>query len=442
MESLAGGVMKLTNIYLSCFAWGISSLAFSTAQAGSIEYNGPKITFEQIYDNPDDNDLKLNYARQQAAAGDLLSAVGALEGMLYSQPNWDSARLFYAVVLYELDDRVAALRELDILDGRPLSSADQKIAARYRQAIADPRPGGTTFSGTLEVGLRVDDNAGNAFADSIIDFADESDVAAIANGSAQVSVPLTQVGRLRFNLGVRGQTRNYFNFTESDFGLLGADLGFSGEAIGLFWGADLKFDNIFIGNEKYLTQHGVKISAGKMITDNTRLTVSGAVYDQDFESISFSLAERFRSGNNTLITASILTQPSEDLSYGASIGYEDKNATQNALAYTGYSVGGHVFKGFDNGVYLKGAVRYRDLNYGATNLFGGTSMDRDDDQLTGRVGVGAGINKIGGWLGMDPNPAFSRVFIETGVDYTDYNSTLSLFEYENIGADLKLIWNF
>ena len=51
-------------------------------------YNGPRITFEQIYAQPDNQELNLNYARQQAAEGDYISAAGTLERLLFAQPDW------------------------------------------------------------------------------------------------------------------------------------------------------------------------------------------------------------------------------------------------------------------------------------------------------------------------------------------------------------------
>ena len=436
--------MKPTYTQFSRAAFVVASLAFSgsNAVAGSITYDGPIVTFEQIFENPQDNTQKLNYARQQAAAGDLLSAAGALEGMLFSQPNWDSARLLYAIVLYELDDRASALREFDLLSSRPLTSADQELAIRYRKAIENPKPSSATVAGVIELGLRADNNSGNSLFDSILDLPNESDGAAFVNGIVKLSVPLTQSGGLSFKASARGQTRNHFTFTGSDSDVLGADVGVSGEVANLFWTADFKFDNVSIGGEKYLTQMGPKFSVGTRISDKTTLTVAAAIYDQDFESLSFSFGEKFRSGNKSVLSANVQTRVNEDLAYGASIGFEDKNATQDALAFSSFHIAGNVFKGFDGGIYLKGNARYRDLNFDDANLIGETATDRDDRQVLGRVGVGASLNKIGGWLGMEPKPAFTRIYMETGVDYTNYNSSISIFDYENIGADLKFIWSF
>ncbi len=113
----------------------LAALAMSVSPSAT-EYNGPAITFEQIYANPDDQALNLNYARQQAAIGDYLHAAASLERMLYSQPNWDSARLFYALCLYHLDDLQAATRELDILQTRPLTPSQRGLLNDYRKMVA------------------------------------------------------------------------------------------------------------------------------------------------------------------------------------------------------------------------------------------------------------------------------------------------------------------
>ena len=108
---------------------------FSVSAANTSEYNGPAITFDQIYANPDDQDLNLNYARQQAALGDYLTAAASLERMLYTSPNWDSARLFYALCLYHLDDLEASKRELNILETRPLLEEQRELFTTYKNLV-------------------------------------------------------------------------------------------------------------------------------------------------------------------------------------------------------------------------------------------------------------------------------------------------------------------
>lgn len=133
--------MKLPNFKLDetrLLLKGLAITAFMSMAVSAVatEYTGPNITFEQVYANPDDQSLNLDYARQQAARGDYLTAATSLERMLYSQPNWDSARLFYALCLYHLDDLQAATRELNILQLRPLSPNQRSLLNSYRNMVA------------------------------------------------------------------------------------------------------------------------------------------------------------------------------------------------------------------------------------------------------------------------------------------------------------------
>lgn len=118
------------------FTAALSGSSFAKVKSSStFEYTGPSISFEQFFQNPDDNELRLNYARQQAAEGDFISAAHALEGMLYASPNWDTARLFYAILLAELDDRVGATYEFNILVDRPLSAEHMSITKTYLKKL-------------------------------------------------------------------------------------------------------------------------------------------------------------------------------------------------------------------------------------------------------------------------------------------------------------------
>lgn len=115
-QSLLGVKSLAIGIVLS---FGAASTAIAQ---NTIPLTAHTVTFEQVLANPDNQDLNLHYASQKAKQGDYLSAASALERMLYSQPNWDSARVFYAVVLEKLDDKMGVVRELELLQGRSLSA--------------------------------------------------------------------------------------------------------------------------------------------------------------------------------------------------------------------------------------------------------------------------------------------------------------------------------
>lgn len=409
------------------------------------KYNGPAISFEQIFTHADDNELKLNYARQQMAKGDYLSAAGVLEGMLYTQPNWDTARLLYAVVLYKLDDRQAAMSEFALLEDRPLTAQQRQLANSYQgeAAAQGEDKSGVQFSGGLEIGVRSDSNAGNALFETTFITADQSASSAFANGAVNMSVPILGAeSGLNFNAGLRGQTRRHNNFSTSDYDVLSGSVGLSGDMGGIDWRADFNADNIYISGDKYLTQMGPKLSIGTKISDNTRISLTGAAYYQDFEDTSFSAQERYRSGGKYLLNAALFSRPTDTFSYGGSIGYESKIATTDSLKYTGFRLATYMRNEFESGIYLKSNASLRFLDYKAPNFFTTPAIERDDTHLNGRIGLGAPLNTIGSWLGMAGNPALERTSMEMAVNYTNLNSNIDIFEYNNIGGELKLLLNF
>ena len=69
-------------------------------------------------------DSGMSLARRQAAASDLLGAMGTLERVLFAYPEAVPARLLYASLLCRLDDRQGAELELGLLAGKRVDDAD------------------------------------------------------------------------------------------------------------------------------------------------------------------------------------------------------------------------------------------------------------------------------------------------------------------------------
>lgn len=93
------------------------------------------ITFDDVYASPDNAALNLAFANQQISKGDLLSAANTLERLLLSHPNRDSVRLLYAKVLFMLDDKNGAKRELTLLKARSLSAENSKTLKALKSKI-------------------------------------------------------------------------------------------------------------------------------------------------------------------------------------------------------------------------------------------------------------------------------------------------------------------
>ena len=436
--------MRKINGFTALFLGAVALVVLTfPINAFANDYNGPEISFAEIYANPNDQELNLNYARQQAAAGDYLTAASTLERMLFTSPNWDSARLFYALVLFKLDDREAAERELSLLNSRPLTDQQRTQVLAYRNSIkgnSNETPS-NSLKGKIAVGMRYDDNAGNALADTLLTFANRDDISAFIQGTASYSNPIGDNG-LKFNAGVNGQIRRHKTFSSADYDTFGGRVGMSGDfSDGLAWSADILASQVNISGEKYLSQTGGRLMLKKVLSEQTGVWLRGTWYDQNYNNLSFTSVEPTRSGNKISVAAGVIHKLNSDSFIGVSIGYEDKKAKNAAFAYDGFRLNGRFHKGFGNGLYLNGRATYRMIKYDGNSFLNPAPTRREDDHVSARLGLGASLSTIGSWLGMSEKSADS-FGLETGINYTNRSSNNTLLKYKNVGADLKLVWNF
>ena len=128
--------------------WRRSGLLLSVALVFGAVAAGPVMAqdFEAVLATPDDPDLNLAYARAAADIGDLNGAAAALERVLIADPNRHGARLFYAVLLFRLDDLQGAREQLDLLDPVTLTPL-QRVR---RSSIAAPSSTGARAPGSAE----------------------------------------------------------------------------------------------------------------------------------------------------------------------------------------------------------------------------------------------------------------------------------------------------
>ena len=98
-----------------------------------------KITFAQILADPDNIDLNFQYAKNQAAEGDLRGASGTLERILLINPDLPQVRLIYAIVLFRLDNINEAEREFRAVTGSNLSPNLRAEIAGYLKRIEQRR---------------------------------------------------------------------------------------------------------------------------------------------------------------------------------------------------------------------------------------------------------------------------------------------------------------
>jgi len=419
-----------------CLMLGAGALlALSTPQTAHA------VTFAEVLAAPDDADLNLKYARQQADAGDLLSAAAALERLLYITPQWDSARLFYAMVLYELDDIPAVSRELSLLEGRPLSAENQKnmqvLQNRIngksdRSSISEDRGG---LSGRIAVGLRYDDNAANALIDSLFVFSDSSDIAATFEGRLDYRSALGGDGSVGFRFGAEGQTVLHETFNNTDYAVIGGYGGLYGGSGSVDWTLDGTYQQVALNRRKYRSEIGGRASLSTEFNPTLRGSLSFSYADQDYNDFGTFLTESLRSGDRWRLEGRLAKQFSDSFSGSATISYTDKSAQSDRLAYDGFGIALSGYNRFANDSYWTGFGQYRALNFKGIDGSVIPIGNRDDDYFYLRTAFGLPLSTL--------SDGFSeQVSIEAGVSYSDRSSNSTFGDFNNFGGDLRLAWDF
>lgn len=119
------------------------------------------ISYEDVMKDPDNVELNYAYARGQVARGDLLKAAATLERVLMVNPELPRVRLFYASVLFRLDNLDDAERELKTLAKQKLTESMRAELDGYVTQIKQRRRK-TTFVLTLVSGFDFDENRNSA----------------------------------------------------------------------------------------------------------------------------------------------------------------------------------------------------------------------------------------------------------------------------------------
>ena len=429
---------------------GLSLFAVPNVYAGT-PIDKP-VTFSDIYAHPDNPDLNLAYARQQAESGNFLAAASTLERMLFISPNWDSARLFYAEVLVSLDDKQGALRELDILENRPLSPEQKKIAKATRARITAPptqsaRKSDGKFHGRFAIGARYDDNAGNALSDNVLNPSALGDSALFAQGILAFAQPLQK--NLTFHARLDGYAIAHQDFSNADMTAIKGQIGLDGTLSNkIDWRFDGDVSQISINNEKYLVETGGAFRLTKSLTKQTDVFGEARWHDQNYDNLSFAGTEEDRSGQKSIIDFGVERRVRDKTRISVRTGYEKKTARNAAFAYDGLRIQLDAKHRFDSGVSVRASGKFRKLSYDMPVLIGTQSIDRNDDRLSGRIAVSASFDKISQWMGAAKgrggraNTPLRHVSAEIGAFGFTRSSSINSFNYDNKGVDLRLIWDF
>ncbi len=141
-------------------ATGTQKEAVETAEIADVkraEEGSAGVTYAQVLKDPDNIELNYRFAKKQVADGDLKGASATLERILMIDAALPKVHLFYAIVLYRLDNLHEALRELEGIRELPMTPGLKEEVEGYIARIKKSLRR-TNWSGSAGVGFQFDDN--------------------------------------------------------------------------------------------------------------------------------------------------------------------------------------------------------------------------------------------------------------------------------------------
>ena len=355
------------------------------------------VTYDQVLADPDNLQLNFRYAKSQVARGDLLGSTATLERILMINPRMAEVHLFYAVVLYRLNNleeanrELALLRQLEIPDSirKPFDDLVGQVERRRQR---------TKWTTSVTTGFQFDTNRNSA----------ASGKQRFASGAATVNTGNSKRRRDTSFLGVYSLEAEHDLRTQAGHLLLGSFTYYLGEQTAVddldlesFSGdvgvrlktpwADftpkLTGSHVLLSRESYQVSEGVKLTAERALTPRIGTSLEGSWIHEDFNGITENSAALERKGDHETVdlTTTFLLSPSMQYELGLTYDYKDADAAY--WAYWGYTMDHSLTVVLPKGHFLINSLSYERNAYNSFDPLV-TAQRRRDAILRYRITYG------------------------------------------------------
>jgi hypothetical protein len=417
------------------------------------------VTYEQVLARPDDLSLSYAFALQAAEDGRLEDAAGALERILLLDPDFDAARLFYAIVLYRLDDMEGAARELRLLQSRALTPAQQAEVARYLQ-LSESKAKDTRITAAISAGVAYDTNPTLASRSDVGVVAGfdvplgrnrENTASGVAAAELRVEHELpTGRGDFLFVDG-RGWLKEHVEADSADY-IIGRL-----EAGGTFHMGDLAltprgiFTATMLDDDRFLIEAGGGLGLNLAVSSRLAVLADLVALHQDFASFGpgdiaatvglppdprDGLAVRAGGG-----FAARLTQR-DTLTIRAS--YINKDAGHPAFSYDGVELHASNLLLLGRGQYLLADAWYWRYDFDAPDPRYSPALDHEEDRYRLRLSYGVPLDTLIELLGGETSAAYRLrdINLQLSGDYYRQDSTIPNLDVQNFSVELLVTKRF
>lgn len=425
---------------------GIAGAAIGFACLSAVPAAAEDVTIEQVIANPGDRQLSYTYARQQIRSGRLEQAAGALERLLLLEPNWDAARLLYAIVLYRLDDLQGAKRELDLLQTRPLSPQNADQVDRYLR-LTEKKSQSVRVTGSVSIGIGIDSNPALASTSETDIFGDpmledeETDGSAIAAATLRIEKDLdTGRGDYLF-LQAAGRITEQFEVDSADYAR-----GRVGAGAALFFGdltvtPELYYMAVGLDHEFLRHEAGGKLNLDYLVTPGFALLGRGGGAWLDFDETAGDPTGEERDGWRAWAGGGIRARFGDHNTFQTTATYHRRDADNDAYSYDALELHLSDRHLLGMGQYVLGEFTYWRVDYDEPIDFG--YPEREDDRFKARLAYGVPLSTLFRAFGGDGDSSGLGTFnLQVSGSYYRQESNIPDFDSDNWAGELLLTKRF
>lgn len=409
-----------------------------------------RVTYQQVMADPDNLALNFQYARERVEAGELQPAAAALERLLLLRPEWDAVRLFYAVVLYRLDDRDGALREFNILENRELSAAQAGEVAHYLARLKyKTQP--TRISGSLSVGARYDTNR-NLESDSGLALIANTLVTTSRNRKDDFAGFSRLTARVDHDLGnPRGDTvfaamtayiNEQIDLNSQDFQQLSLRTGAVVRSSEWTFTPYATGAGLFVDNDFSLAQAGGGVKLSRILTPSTTLFAGASAAYADYDNTTPVVLGRDKTGVVVDAYGAVMVRLGERNRLRLSAGYMARNSHDSSFSYDGVHVRLADLAFLGSGQYILAEGHFWGVWYRDPDPRFSTTIKRRDLRYKVRLAYGVPLSTIARWLAAADIGAAGPVNLQLSASYYAQDSTLLNFDSDGFGFDIQFTRRF
>ncbi len=403
------------------------------------------VTFEEVLANPSDVQLNFRYARQQVAAGELTGAAITLERILITQPQLQDIRLFYAIVLYRLDNFLEAETELKRI---PVDDLPEKLRIEVDRylALIERRRRTTRYYAVASLGMQYDTNVVAAPSSGKLSVANiqfpvsgaEDDIAFSARGTLGVNhdLGLQIESELIGELTVydREQNTQDSQSTKLIFGRLGSAHHFG-------WGdlePSLRMGWLQLSHETFYRSIGPEIAVSRRLNKDIKLRGKAGYVYEDFDGILESMMAGERTGGRFDAGIGFDYTVSPRLLLSATGTYTRKLAVMTYEQYDGGLINASATTLLFGDHFLQGGISFGIRSYDAPDTFFSTTT-REDRFAMVRLAYGLPVASIVRAVSdAEPDPILTDLMLVPVVELYRQNSSVTNFDYDNARFMLTL----